>query len=84
MTINNNANLRDSFSLGAEAYRQGSETLSRSSQELADSARQGNGQLNSINKAAVNMVSGELQAQAGAKVMSRANDMIGSIIDTFA
>ena len=84
MMPSNNVGISGTIAAGLEAYKQGSEKMQRASQELSQHTSNGSGQTASINRAALDTISADLQAQSGAKVISRSNDMLGSIIDTFA
>lgn len=66
---------------GLEGYQNGSRQMSDASQNLASGQ---NRQNLDINKAAIDLVSGSLQAQASADVISKSDSMLGTIIDTFA
>lgn len=70
---------QSTFNAGLEGYKNGSQTMSNASRNLTNGhSRQ------EVNTAALDLVSGSVQAQASATVMSGADSMLGTIIDTFA
>jgi hypothetical protein len=68
---------------GLQGYQQGSSSMSNASRELAGAFSEGKRNVD-VNRAAVDLSAGSLQAQASAEVISRADSMLGTIIDTFA
>lgn len=78
-----NTNIQSAIQLGLQAYKQGSESMNNASRELASGLGEGKRNVD-LNRAAVDLVSGSLQAQAAAQTISRADEMLGTIIDTFA
>lgn len=83
MLVQANSSVQSALNSGLQAYQQGSGNMSNASRELAsgmgDAKRNAN-----INMAAADLVSGSLQAEAAANVISRADGMLGTIIDTYA
>lgn len=69
------------FNAGLEGYRNASQQMSDASRNLANGSQR---QAIDVNKAAVNLTAGSVQAEASAKVMATADGMLGTIIDTFA
>ncbi len=70
---------------GMQGYQAASESMNRAAQQLTNGGNRG--EPNVLNKAAVDMMSGSLQAAASAEVIDRAakrDGIIGSIIDTYA
>ncbi|MFC3122593.1 hypothetical protein [Agaribacter flavus] len=74
------SSLPDAFSSGLKAYQQGAALVQDGSANLSQS----NHKTIDINRAAVNLIAGGIQADAAANVIKRADGMIGTIIDTFA
>lgn len=72
--------LSGALASGFQGYQQGSSLVRDASANLAQANRQ---QID-INRAAVDLVAGQTQAEAAAVVIKRADGMIGTIIDTFA
>lgn len=63
---------------GLAGYHSGSSTMQDASRNIA------RGKNTDINQSAVNLISGQTQAEASANVIKRADEMLGTIIDTFA
>ena len=95
MTSISNANQSDLASAmqsGVQGYKNGSRIINDAAIDIANgstnnaltSNRQFSGDSQTINQAAVSLIQGDLQAQASAKVISRVDGMIGTIIDTYA
>ena len=70
---------QSTFNAGLEGYKNGSQTMNDASRNLTNGHNR-----QKVNAAALDLVSGSMQAQASASVMSRADSMLGTIIDTFA
>jgi hypothetical protein len=82
--VSNNA-----LQYGLKSYKAGAESLSSSATVIADasSARSGAGHSASLLSASVDLVSAKLQTNAAGKVIEstvRHDDILGSIIDTYA
>jgi hypothetical protein len=76
-------NIQSALYSGLQGYKQGSENMNNASRELASGFGEGKRSVD-VNQASVDLISGSLQAQASANVISRADGMLGTIIDTFA
>ena len=91
-------NISSALYNGVQGYNQGAEQVQQASLDIASSsARQkegaananaqqnsGQAQQTNINTSAVELISGTNQAEASAKVIKAADEMLGTIIDTFA
>ncbi|MGB3727579.1 MAG: hypothetical protein WA981_17660 [Glaciecola sp.] len=76
-----NATAQSAIYSGLEGYNNGSNSMTNASREFA---KGNNGSPIDVNRAAIDLVSGSLQAEASAKVIHSADSMLGTIIDTFA
>ncbi|MEM0909594.1 MAG: hypothetical protein AAGJ37_01385 [Pseudomonadota bacterium] len=74
------SSLQSAFYSGYEGLTNGQQTIRQASAELAQS----NAHNIDLNRAAVNLISGELQTKVSAEVIKRADGLIGTIIDTYA
>lgn len=74
-------NVQSALYSGLQGYKNGSQSMTDASRNLANGS---NRQAIDVNRTAVDLVSGSLQAEASAKVISSADGMLGTIIDTFA
>ncbi len=84
LSVNQNG-LAGAMQSGMEAYRNGSKQVTQESIDIANGNRQGSlANQSDINQSSVALITGELQAEVGANVISRVDDMIGTIIDTYA
>lgn len=79
--ISNNAS--SVLHTGLQGYQNGAAQVTEAAQEIA-TAHHGAENGTSITSSAVDLMSGSLQAQASAKVIAKSDDMIGTLLDTFA
>lgn len=79
MIVANNAGQSALYS-GLQGYKQGEQMVNKAANEIATQQPS----QAKLNQNAVDMTAGSLQAQASAAVIKRADEMVGSIIDTVA
>jgi hypothetical protein len=86
LPINNN--ISSAFANGALGIQRGSNQITQAASELASSAvRNQTGELQSGTKmtdALIDLQVGAINTQTSAKVLSTANDTLGTLLDTFA
>ncbi len=80
MLITSGNTMSSALSMGLEAYQRASNSLQDASSNLLHQQARGA----NINHSAVTLVSAPIAAEAGANVIKRADDMLGTIIDTYA
>ncbi|MFT5542892.1 MAG: flagellar basal body rod protein FlgG [Glaciecola sp.] len=79
-----NSNVASAFYAGVQGYNQGAEKVVGASVDLSSANNPNRESTVNINKSAVELISGSLQAEASAKVIKAADETLGSIIDTYA
>jgi hypothetical protein len=77
-------NSSSAFYAGVQGYNQGVEQVRQATIDLFSANNPTRENPMNINQSAVQLISGNLQAEASAKVIKTADGMLGSIIDTFA
>lgn len=77
-------NSSSAFYAGVQGYNQGAEQVRQATVDLSSANNPERDKPININRSAVELISGNLQAEASAKVMKTADGMLGTIIDTFA
>jgi hypothetical protein len=77
-------NSSSAFYAGVQGYNQGVEQVRQATVDLFSANNPTRENPMDINQSAVQLISGNLQAEASAKVIKTADGMLGSIIDTFA
>jgi hypothetical protein len=77
-------NSSSAFYAGVQGYNQGVEQVRQATVDLFLANNPTRENPMNINQSAVQLISGNLQAEASAKVIKTADGMLGSIIDTFA
>jgi flagellar basal body rod protein FlgG len=77
-------NLSSAFYAGVQGYNQGAEQVREATIDLSTANNPNRERPVNINQNAVELISGNLQAEASAKVIRSADEMLGTIIDTYA
>ena len=77
-------NSSSAFYAGVQGYNQGVEQVRQATVDLFSANNPTRENPIKINQSAVQLISGNLQAEASAKVIKTADGMLGSIIDTLA
>ena len=77
-------NSSSAFYVGVQCHNQGVEQVRQATVDLFSANNPTRENPMNINQSAVQLISGNLQAEASAKVIKTADGMLGSIIDTFA
>jgi len=77
-------NLSSALYAGVQGYNQGAEQVRQAAVDLSSANNPNRDKPVNINQSAVELISGNLQAEASAKVIKTANETLGTIIDTFA
>jgi hypothetical protein len=77
-------NSSSAFYAGVQGYNQGVEQVRQATVDLFSANNPTRENPMNINQSAVQLISGNLQAEASAKVIKTADGMLGSIIDTYA
>lgn len=79
-----NGNVSSAFYAGVQGYNRGAEQVREASLDLASANNPNREKPVNINQSAVELISGNLQAEVAAKVIKTADETLGTIIDTFA
>lgn len=69
---------------GVQGYNQGAEQVRQAAVDLSSANNPNREKPININQSAVELISGNLQAEASARVIKTADEILGTIIDTFA
>jgi hypothetical protein len=77
-------NSSSAFYAGVQGYNQGVEQVRQATVDLSSANNPNRENPINVNQSAVELISGNLQAEASAKVIKTADGMLGTIIDTFA
>ncbi len=77
-------NSSSAFYAGVQGYNQGAEQVRQATVDLSSANNSSREKPININQSAVELISGNLLAEASAKVIKTADSMLGTIIDTFA
>jgi hypothetical protein len=77
-------NLSSALYAGVQGYNRGAEQVREASLDLSSANNPNREKPININQSAVELISGNLQAEASAKVIKTADETLGTIIDTFA
>lgn len=77
-------NLSSALYSGVQGYNQGAEKVRQAAVDLSSANNPNREKPININQSAVELISGNLQAEASARVIKTANETLGTIIDTFA
>ncbi|AEP31641.1 hypothetical protein [Brumicola nitratireducens] len=77
-------NLSSALYSGVQGYNQGAEQVKKAAVDLSSANNPDREKPININQSAVELISGNLQAEASARVIKTADETLGTIIDTFA
>ena len=77
-------NLSSALYAGVKGYNQGAEQVRQAALDLSLANNPNREKPININQSAVELISGNLQAEASARVIKTADSTLGTIIDTFA
>lgn len=77
-------NLSSAFYSGVQGYNRGTEQVREATVDLSSANNPNREKPLNINQSAVELISGNLQAEASAQVIRSADETLGTIIDTFA
>lgn len=77
-------NLSSALYAGVQGYNQGAGQVRQAAVDLSSANNPNREKPININQSAVELISGNLQAEASAKVIKTADETLGTIIDTFA
>ncbi|MFQ3251253.1 MAG: hypothetical protein ACI9O6_003100 [Glaciecola sp.] len=77
-------NLSSAFYAGVQGYNRGADQVREADVDLSSANNPNRDKPLNINQSAVELISGNLQAEASARVIRSADETLGTIIDTFA
>jgi len=80
----NTGSLSGALYAGVQGYNQGAEQVRQAAVDLSSANNPNREKPININQSAVELISGNLQAEASARVIKTADETLGTIIDTFA
>ncbi|QHJ12463.1 hypothetical protein FX988_02720 [Paraglaciecola mesophila] len=87
MDISNSSNISGAFASGLQGVQRGNEQVTQASSDIANltsASAQGSSTGVNLSDSVVELKTGALGVEASAKVLSVANDTLGTLLDTFA